>query len=107
MGRRTNTFLIGAALAAALAGCAPTGAPPTGGDGTPARIDAIFADYASASGPGCSVGVIQDGRLLHATGYGTANLDQGIPNGPATIFRTGSVSKQFTAGAIALLAIRG
>ena len=107
MRRRTNTLLIGAALAATLAGCAPTGAPPTGGDGTPARIDAIFADYASASGPGCSLGVIRDGRLIHAPGYGTANLDHGIPNGPATVFRTGSVSKQFTAGAIALLAIRG
>ena len=72
-----------------------------------ARVDAIFADYASASGPGCSMGVIRDGRLIHAAGYGTANLDHGIPNGPSTIFRTGSVSKQFTAGAIALLAIRG
>lgn len=107
MRRWTNTFLIGAALAAALAGCAPTGEPPTVADGTPARVDAIFADYAGETGPGCSVGVIQDGRLIHATGYGTANLDHGIPNGPTTIFRTGSVSKQFTAGAIALLAIRG
>ena len=72
-----------------------------------ARVDAVFADYASASGPGCSLGVIRDGRLIHATGYGTANLDHGIPNGPATVFRIGSVSKQFTAGAIALLAVRG
>ena len=108
MRRRIDTFLIGAALvAAALPGCAPTGNPPVGDRGTAARVDAIFADYASTSGPGCSLGVMRDGRLIHATGYGTANLDHGIPNGPATIFRTGSVSKQFTAGAIALLAIRG
>ncbi|MDE2980405.1 MAG: serine hydrolase [Gemmatimonadota bacterium] len=71
-----------------------------------ARVDAVFADYASPDGPGCSVGVIRDGRLVHATGYGTANLDHGIPNGPATIHRIGSVSKQFTAAAIALLGIR-
>ena len=106
MARRTNTFLIGAALAAALAACAPSGDAPAGDDGTATRVDAIFADYAGTSGPGCSLGVMRDGRLIHATGYGTANLDHGIPNGPATIFRTGSVSKQFTAGAIALLAIR-
>ena len=107
MGRRTNTLLIGAALAAALAGCAPVGDAPAGGDRTATRVDAIFADHAGTSGPGCSLGVMRDGRLIHATGYGTANLDHGIPNGPATIFRTGSVSKQFTAGAVALLAIRG
>ena len=107
MRRLTNTLPVGAALAAALAGCAPMGDAPTEDGATAARIDAIFADYASEAGPGCSMGVIQDGRLIHATGYGTANLDHGIPNGPATIFRTGSVSKQFTAGAIALLAIRG
>ncbi len=94
--------LIAAALIAALTGCAPTA-----DGGMAARVDAIFADYASVAGPGCSLGVIRDGRLVHATGYGAANLDHGIPNGPATIFRIGSVSKQFTAGAIALLAVRG
>ena len=102
--------LIGVALVAALTGCAPSGGdavPSTVDPAILARVDAIFADYASASGPGCSLGVIRDGRLIHATGYGAANLDHGIPNGPATIFRIGSVSKQFTAGAIALLAVRG
>ena len=107
MRRRKNTLLIGAVIAGALAGCAPAGNAPAGDDGMAARIDAIFADYAGEAGPGCSMGVIQEGRLIHAAGYGTANLDHGIPNGPATIFRTGSVSKQFTAGAIALLAVRG
>ncbi|WP_419162904.1 serine hydrolase domain-containing protein [Candidatus Palauibacter sp.] len=72
-----------------------------------ARVDAVFADYASADGPGCSVGVIRNGRLVHAAGYGSANLEYGVPNGPATIYRIASVSKQFTAGAIALLALRG
>ncbi len=104
-----------AALAAVLATAALTACAPAGDDATPstadpailAQVDAVFADYASPTGPGCSLGVIQDGRLIHATGYGTANLDHGIPNGPATIFRIGSVSKQFTAAAIALLAVRG
>ena len=99
---KARTPLIAATVIAALTGCAPSG------DGEmAARVDAIFADYASDAGPGCSLGVIRDGRLVHATGYGVANLDHGIPNGPATIFRIGSVSKQFTAGAIALLAVRG
>ena len=93
---------MAAALVGALAGCSP------GGDGgMAARVDAIFAEYASDDGPGCSVGVIRDGRQIHAGGYGSANLEYGIPNGPGTIYRIASVSKQFTAGAIALLALRG
>ena len=96
------TRRIAALATAALAACGPAG------DGeTLSRVDAVFADYASHTGPGCSLGVIRDGRLVQATGYGAANLDHGIPNGAATIFRVGSVSKQFTAAAIALLTIRG
>ena len=92
---------MAAALVGALAGCS------AGGDGgMAARVDAVFAEYASDDGPGCSVGVIRDGRLIHAAGYGSANLEYGIPNGPGTIYRIASVSKQFTAGAIALLALR-
>ena len=112
---KVSTSPIRAAQAAALAAAALTACSPAGDDATPstadpailAQVDAVFGDYASPTGPGCSLGVIQDGRLVHATGYGTANLDHGIPNGPATIFRIGSVSKQFTAAAIALLAVRG
>ena len=108
--RRAHITSRAALALAALTACAPTGEgdAPAGVDAqTLSRVDAVFADYASPDGPGCSLGVIHDGRLIHAAGYGTANLDHGIPNGPATIFRTGSVSKQFTAAAIALLTIRG
>ena len=94
--------MVATALVATLAGC------DASGDGeVAAQVDAVFADYASADGPGCSLGVIRDGRLIHAGGYGSANLEYGIPNGPGTIYRIASVSKQFTAGAIALLALRG
>ncbi len=96
----------GAAIVAVVAG-ALTGCTPDDDGGMAARVDAVFADYSSADGPGCSVGVIRDGRLIKAAGYGTANLDFGIPNGPGTIYRIASVSKQFTAGAVALLALRG
>lgn len=110
---RTGTLspaLVTAGLAAALSACAPAANDAPAATGDPdilARVDAVFADVASSAGPGCSLGVIRDGRLVHAAGYGAANLDHGIANGPATIFRVGSVSKQFTAAAIALLTIRG
>ena len=106
---------------ATITACGPPGGTPADDAGAPSsndvppisatearsRVDAIFADYASTSGPGCSLGVIRDGELVLATGYGSADLDHGIPNGPATVFRIASVSKQITAGAIALLAVRG
>lgn len=71
------------------------------------KIDAVFADIVTAARPGCAAGVIQDGEYIHQAGYGLANLEYDIPIGPQTVFRTGSLSKQFTAMAIAILAERG
>ncbi len=95
--------IVATTLAALAAGCNQSPDP----GGLPPAVDAVFADYAASDGPGCAVGVIQDGQLIGAQGYGMANLDHWIPNGPATVFRMASVSKQVTAGAIALLAVRG
>jgi CubicO group peptidase (beta-lactamase class C family) len=69
-------------------------------------IDAVFADV-GANEPGCAAGVIHNGEYIHKAGYGLANLEYDIPITAATIFRTGSVGKQFTAMAIAILAERG
>ena len=99
------------ALAVIVTGCAQSDGNRGGPAGTagdlPDRVDEVFADYSGGDGPGCSVGVILDGRLVGSAGYGMANLDHGIPNAANTVFRIGSVSKQFTAGAVALLALRG
>ena len=71
------------------------------------EIDAIFADYDSTRSPGCSMAVYHDGKIAYTRGYGMANLEYGIANGPQTVFRIGSTSKQFTAMAIAMLAEQG
>ncbi|MDE2654286.1 MAG: serine hydrolase [Gemmatimonadota bacterium] len=102
---KLSTSRVTAGLAAVFASTAC--GPPISEAEARARVDAIFADYASPSGPGCSLGVIRDGDLVLAAGYGSADLDHGIANGPETVFRIASVSKQVTAGAIALLAVRG
>jgi CubicO group peptidase (beta-lactamase class C family) len=70
-------------------------------------IDDIFSGIDATSQPGCAAGVIHNGEYVHKAGYGLANLEYGIPVGPETIFRTGSLSKQFTAMSIAILAERG
>ncbi len=70
------------------------------------RIDAVFAQYTPAT-PGCAVGVFQNGAITFAKGYGLASLEHEVPITPRTPFIMGSVSKQFTAAAIALLVEQG
>lgn len=66
-------------------------------------IDAVFAHIA-ADGPGCSVGVATDGQWILKTGYGLANMELNVPLDGSHVHRMGSVSKQFTAMAVLLLA---
>ena len=67
----------------------------------------VFAPWAATDGPGCAVAVARDGRVVHQNGYGMANLETGTPITPASVFHLASVSKQFTATAVLLLARDG
>jgi CubicO group peptidase (beta-lactamase class C family) len=53
------------------------------------------------------VGVARRGAILYEKGYGTADLDHDVPITSSTVFDVGSVSKQFTAATVVLLAERG
>lgn len=70
-------------------------------------VDQLFARWARPDSPGASIAVIQNGKTIYSHGYGAANLEYGVPNTPATVFHLASVSKQFTAFAIHLLAHDG
>ena len=72
-----------------------------------AKVDAVLADFAKPDSPGCALGVYKDGRIAYSHGYGMASLENGIPITPKTVFYIGSVSKQFTAFSVALLAKQG
>src|SRR5437867_5342160 len=69
-------------------------------------VDGVFAKYTSTT-PGCSVGVAENGKRVLAKGYGIADLEHDVPIAADTIFEAGSVSKQFTAAAVLLLAREG
>src|SRR5688500_4075932 len=73
----------------------------------PAQLDAILKDYGRADAPGASVLVAQDGKVLYRKAFGLANLEERTPITTATNFRLASVTKQFTATAVLLLAERG
>ncbi len=68
-----------------------------------AGIDAVFAAFSSRS-PGCAVGVSKDGNPIFSKGYGMADLEHGVPITSKTMFYMASVSKQFTAMSVLMLA---
>ena len=92
------------------AACVPLGASAPGiaaQEIRPAAIDSVFAHYDNTRVPGCAVGVIVGDDLAFARGYGMADLEHGVPLDSRSVFRIGSVSKQFSAAATILLAQDG
>ncbi len=73
------------------------------GDEKTRRVDALFERWDRSDSPGCSLGIVREGRLIYEHGYGMANLEHHIPITPETVFRIASVSKQFTAMSLLLL----
>src|SRR6266850_8248784 len=72
-----------------------------------AAVDEVFADLTKAGSPGCALGVYRDGKIIYSKGYGLANLEEGVPITPQSVFDIGSTSKQFSAASILLLEKQG
>ncbi len=72
-----------------------------------ARADSIFGRFTGPLVPGCAVDVRKGSDVLLSRGWGQAELEHGAAITPSTVFEAGSVSKQFTAAAVLLLAERG
>ncbi|KRG37793.1 serine hydrolase [Stenotrophomonas panacihumi] len=83
-----------------MAGAAPVITPPDAG------IDALMRDYDGMQ-PGAAVLVLRDGEPVFRRGYGLAVVEDATSVTPQTNFRLASISKQFTAAAILLLAQDG
>jgi CubicO group peptidase (beta-lactamase class C family) len=71
------------------------------------KVDKLFAQWDKPDSPGCALGVYKDGQIVYKRGYGMANLNDDVPITPATVFHVASMSKQFTAASILLLAQQG
>src|SRR5260221_9537601 len=75
---------------------------------TEVLIDQVVGKViAQGRSAGIAVGVMYDGEMILAKGYGMANLEDGTVVSPETVFRVGSVTKQFTATSIMLLVEQG
>jgi CubicO group peptidase (beta-lactamase class C family) len=93
--KRTSLFALALILTAAVA----------------ARADEVD-DYLKAEMQrqhitGVSVAVLKDGKLIKVEGYGFANVELNVPARPETVYKIGSVSKQFIASGIMLLIEEG
>jgi D-alanyl-D-alanine carboxypeptidase len=73
-----------------------------------ADLDERISSALNASGaPSVSVAVVKDGQIAYAKAFGKANIGENRPATAATRYAIGSVSKQFTAAGILLLAEQG
>ncbi len=87
-------------------------APLTAQDALPADmragIDKAVRDVLTRTGaPSASIAVVKDGKIAYERAYGTANLESKAAATPEMRYSIGSISKQFTASAILLLAEEG
>jgi len=74
----------------------------------PARIDQAAREVLAATGaPSASVAVVRDGRIAYLQAYGDARLEPRTAARPGMRYSIGSISKQFTATAVLLLAEDG
>jgi len=102
---------IFAMLALFSAASAQTG-PGTLGDQSSdkslnSKVDQVFAQFDKPDSPGCALAVIKEGQVIYKRGYGMSNLEYGIPISPSSIFHIASISKEFTAMSIVMLANQG
>lgn len=71
------------------------------------QINELFKPWNSTRTPGAAIAIIKNGSTIFEEAYGSANLEFGIQNTPATLFNIASNSKQFTAYAMLHLAEEG
>jgi D-alanyl-D-alanine carboxypeptidase len=107
--RRVSRTLVPAILGLVLAAAGPVLGQPAGLDGSVRQAidEAVRATLASAGAPGASIAVVRDGRIAYVQAYGSARLDPAAPAEARMRYSIGSVSKQFTATAILMLAEEG
>ncbi len=89
---------------------APPAFPQTDGltPGLRAKIDEAARQVLSSTGaPGASIAIVQDGRIAYLQAYGDARLKPRMPATPAMRYSIGSISKQFAATAVLMLAEQG
>ncbi len=71
------------------------------------QLDALMVKQYRPDGPGAVALVVKDGKILYRKAFGMANLELDVEMKPESVFRIGSITKQFTAVAILKLRDQG
>jgi CubicO group peptidase (beta-lactamase class C family) len=71
------------------------------------KVESLFSEWNKPGSPGGAVSIIQRGQIIYSRGFGMADLEHDIPISKNSVFDIGSISKQFVAMCVALLARRG
>jgi CubicO group peptidase (beta-lactamase class C family) len=71
------------------------------------RVDTVFTKWDQPDSPGCALGVYRGGQIVYKRGYGIEDLNEDVHITPRTVFHVASMSKQFTAASVVLLAQQG
>src|SRR5262249_27342628 len=95
--RRRRLSLLAVVMVVAL----PAAAPADQID------DYVRAEMAKQHIPGLALAVVRNGSIVKSQAYGLANVELNVPAQPDTVFKIGSVSKQFIATGIMLLVEEG
>jgi CubicO group peptidase (beta-lactamase class C family) len=101
MSRRLPALVVFSVMAWSLG---PSQRGATADEDPSKRIDLLFQQMNTTESPGCALSVIKDGRIIYERGYGMADLEHNARITPATVFHVASLSKQFTAASILMLA---
>ena len=94
--------MAGVGLLVPCVGQAQTLAP-----GMAKQVDGVFTKWNRADSPGCALGVYRGGKIVYKRGYGMEDLNEDVHITPGTVFHVASMSKQFTAASVVLLAQQG
>ncbi len=105
---KKRPFALTIAIALALAAATQVlSAQPAGREDLMNKIDAVMSEVYKPGQPGAAIIVRKSGEVIFRKGYGLADIELQIPVEPDMVFRLGSITKQFTAVSILMLAEQG
>jgi D-alanyl-D-alanine carboxypeptidase len=103
-----RAFALVASIACLAIPAFAADAPATIDPMTAAAIDATAENWLATTGaPSASIAVVKDGKLAYVKAYGAARLNPNLPATTETRYAIDSVSKEFTAAAVLILAQQG
>jgi D-alanyl-D-alanine carboxypeptidase len=103
--KRAYSICLAAMILAGVAGRASAQSEPALAPDVRSKIDSAVREVLKTTGaPSASIAVVKDGSIVYLQAYGSARLDPKTPARADMRYSIGSISKQFTATAVLMLA---